>query len=618
MSPERNTAIVAHPYSALPEKPILRRAVPNPGPAEAWAALAPLLAGRPRVRLSRDGGRNYPLRNERDLTLTLPTQPAAPLIYASDGTCRTLCLDFDAKGPNAERSVLADVHTVCGLLHESGAAWIRDRSPSGGRHLYVPLAEPLAFHRARELVEAIALIAPTLDPSPHRGIRHGCIRMPGAVHRSGGHQELEMPLDHALAVASHPNGSDAMGRLWDALIEQRRLVRAAREVEEGTWTEATTLSHQDDERPLEPARVSSMSADMLRTATDGTWNRNRYCSPSEARQAVLVSAAGAGLQLVDIQRRIHSGMWPGLAQFYSRYSPPHRQSALKRDWVEARRYATSKSSHTVRKTNTSQLSTQRGGQPDFQFVRTWLNAFSASELRYGNDRRGLTKRLVLRAVAEACMKSGSRLVSFGVRSLAVAVGTDAGTVSRHLKELTAMAAPLLRLVRRGRGTEADAYELVIPDHLQHAAESRSWRPGKIHALRPVFRALGVPEALVFEELERAGNPMPVKTLVLQTGLSRSAVNDALAVLASWRLVTGIHGVWSVVANADLDELAEHLGMAEEVAAQVSRYRAERAEWHAWLQARAVAQSAGYLDDLQFGSLLWELAEPPDETVVLIR
>ncbi|QCU79708.1 hypothetical protein E7744_15445 (plasmid) [Citricoccus sp. SGAir0253] len=130
-----------------------------------------------------------------------------------------------------------------------------------------------------------------------------------------------MPLDHALAVASHPNGSDAMGRLWDALIEQRRLVRAAREVEEGTWTEATTLSHQDDERPLEPARVSSMSADMLRTATDGTWNRNRYCSPSEARQAVLVSAAGAGLQLVDIQRRIHSGMWPGLAQFYSRYSP---------------------------------------------------------------------------------------------------------------------------------------------------------------------------------------------------------------------------------------------------------------------------------------------------------
>lgn len=587
-------------------------------PAEAWAALAPLLAGRPRVRLSRDGGRNYPLRNERDLTLALPAQPAAPLIHASDGTCRTLCLDFDAKGSNGERAVLADVHTVSGLLHEAGAAWIRDRSPSGGRHLYVPLAEPLAFHRARELVEAMALIAPTLDPSPHRGIRHGCIRMPGAVHRSGGHQELEMPLDDALAVASHPNGPDAMDRLWDALTEQRRLVRAAREAEEDAWTEATSPPHQDEERPLEPARVSSMSADMLRTATDGTWNRNRYSSPSEARQAVLVSAAAGGLQLVDIQRRIQSGMWPGLAQFYSRYSPMHRQSALKRDWVEARRYAASKSSHTVRKTNTSGLSTQRGGQPDLQFVRTWLNAFSASELRYGNDRRGLTKRLVLRAVAEACMKSGSRVVSFGVRSLAIAVGTDAGTVSRHLNELTAVATPLLRLVRRGRGTEADVYELVIPDHLQHAAENRSWRPGKIHALRPVFRALGVPEAFVFEELERARKPMLVKTLVLKTGLSRSAVNDALAVLASWRLVTGHNGVWSVVAHADLDELAERIGVPEEVAAQVSRYRAERAEWHAWLQARAAAQSVGYLDDLQFGSLLWELAEPPDETVVLMR
>jgi DNA-binding transcriptional ArsR family regulator len=592
--------------------------VPDPGPAEVWAALAPLLAGRPRVRLSRDGGRNYPLRNERDLTPALPAQPAAPLIHTSDGTCRTLCLDFDAKGAGGEREVLADVHTVSGLLHEAGAAWIRDRSPNGGRHLYVPLAEPLAFHRARELVEAIGIIAPTLDPSPHRGIRHGCIRMPGAVHRSGGHQELEMSLEDALAVASHPNGADAMDRLWDDLTEQRRLVRAAREAEEEPWAETAPLPHHDDERPLQPATVSDMSADMLRTATDGTWNRNRYSTASEARQAVLVSAAAAGLQLVDIQRRIQTGIWPGFAQFYARYSPTHRQAALKRDWVEARRYTASRSPQTVRKTNTSRPTTQRGGQSDFHFVRTWLNALSASEARYGNDRRGLTKRLVLRAIAEACMKSGSRIVSFGVRSLAIAVGTDAGTVSRHLKELRTMSVPLIRLVRHGRGTEADAYELVIPDHLQNAAESRSWRSGKIHALRPVFRALGVPGALVFEELERAGNPMPVKTLVRQTGLSRSAVNDALVVLASWRLAEGTQGVWSAVANADLDELAERLGVAEDVAAQVSRYLAERAEWHAWLRARAEAHSAGYLDDLQFGSLLWELAEPPDETVVVIR
>jgi DNA-binding transcriptional ArsR family regulator len=512
--------------------------------------------------------------------------------------------------------VLADVHTVSGLLHEAGAAWIRDRSPNGGRHLYVPLAEPLAFHRARELVEAIALIAPTLDPSPHRGIRHGCIRMPGSVHRTGGHQELEMSLDEAVAAALHPNGPDAMDRLWHDLAEQRRLVRAAREAE--TWAETPPLPQHDDERPLEPTSVSGMSADMLRTATDGTWNRTRYSTASEARQAVLVSAAAAGLQLIDIQRRIQTGMWPGLAQFYSRYSPIHRQAALKRDWVEARRYVTSEPPNTVRKTNTSRPTTQRGAHSDFRFVRTWLNAFSASEHRYGNDRRGLTKRLVLRAIAEACMKSGSRIVSFGVRSLAVAVGTDAGTVSRHLKELRAMSAPLLRLVRRGRGTEADAYELVIPDHLQHAAETRSWRSGKIHALRPVFRALGVPESLVFEELERAGNPMPVMTLVRQTGLSRSAVSDALVVLASWRLATGVRGVWRVVANADLDELAERLGVVEDVAAQVSRYRTERAEWHAWLRARAEAQSAGYLHDLEFGSLLWELAEPPDETVVLMR
>ena len=580
--------------------------------------MATLIAGRPRVRISRDGGRNYPQRHERDLTDELPTRPAAVLIHAGDGTCRTLCLDFDAKGPNGQAAVLEDVHMVSGLLHAAGAAWIRDRSPSGGRHLYVPLAEPLPFHRGRELVEALALVAPTLDPSPHRGLRHGCIRVPGSVHASGGHQELESDLEQALAVATHRNGPDAVERLWSELEDQRTQVRTRRAGEDQEDQAEQPAGHPLDAFTavaFPSGRAPSMSAGMLSTALNGTWDSTRYPSASEARQAVLVNAAGSGLALTDVQRRIQDGTWPGLAQFYARYSSAHRQAALGRDWREAKRFIGADKSGTspVRRTNTSRPSTQRGAPTDFQLVRSWLNAMSSSEPRYGNDRRGLTKRMLLRAVAEACMKTGDTVIAFGVRALAVAVGTDAGTISRHLKELIEEATPLLKLVERGRGVEADSYELVIPEHLAEVSYSRSWKRGKVNALRPVFRELGVPEALVFEVLEQASTPLPVRDIVSATGLSRTATNDALAVLQSWRLGRITGGLWQIspgISDTYLEALSERLGVGELVLAQISRYRTERAEWHAWLQLRAEMQSAGFITDLDYANLLWELNEPP--------
>lgn len=540
------------------------------------------------------------------------------LIHAGDGTCRTLCLDFDAKGPHGPSAVATDVHLVAGLLHAAGAAWIQDHSPAGGRHLYVPLTEPLPFHRSRELVEALAVLAPTLDPSPHRGLRHGCIRVPGSAHRTGGHQELEMDLAEALTVATHRNGADAIDRLWDELSDHRQIVQAARAAEDhhDADTGRLTPPAQTDLIPGPTAPVNGMSAAMTHIAHHGTWDTTRYPSASEARQAVLVAAAAAGLALTDIQQRLTTGTWPGLAQFYARYSPAHRHTALRRDWTEAQRHCRTSTKSPVRRTNTSQPPTQRGAPPsDFQYVRSWLNALSTSEPRYGANRRGLIKRMVLRAVAEACLKTGNRVIAFGVRALALAVGTDAGTISRHLKELTSEEAPLLRLRSRGRGVEADSYELTIPDHLTEAAHTRSWRPGKVYALRPVFRELGTPEALVFEQLEQAPTPLPVKMLVAATGLSRTAVHDALAVLEAWRLAGGGGGLWAITPGADsgmLEALAERLGVTEQVAAQLSRYRTERAEWHAWLQARSEAKAAGFIEDLDYANLLWELAEPPPD------
>lgn len=151
-------------------------------PAQAWAALAPLLAGQPRVRLSRDAGKTYPQKNERSLTEALPTVPAAVRIFGKDGTCAAIFLDFDSSVAGIDW-VLADVRAVQSWLHNCGGRWIEDYSPNGGRHVYIPLQQRVTFSEARDLVEALGSRYRSLDKSPHQNLRHGCMRTPGSLHK---------------------------------------------------------------------------------------------------------------------------------------------------------------------------------------------------------------------------------------------------------------------------------------------------------------------------------------------------------------------------------------------------------------------------------------------------
>ncbi|MDQ2737535.1 MAG: hypothetical protein M3Y35_02675 [Actinomycetota bacterium] len=58
---------------------------------------------------------------------------------------------------------------------------------------------------------------------------------------------------------------------------------------------------------------------------------------------------------------------------------------------------------------------------------------------------------------------------------------------------------------------------------------RSWRAGKIQALRPVFPELGLPAAFVYEALEGGGSAQSSFELVADTGMVRSTVDER------WRL-----------------------------------------------------------------------------------
>ena len=586
-------------------------------PARAWAALTPLLAGQPRVRLSRDAGKTYPQKHERNLTEALPTLPAAVRIFGKDGTCAAIFLDFDASVAGVDW-VQADVRAVQTWLYSCGARWIEDYSPNGGRHVYIPLEQRVTFSEARDLVEALGNRHRSLDKTPHQNLLHGCMRTPGSPHKRGGHQQLAMSLSMAYDVARRPNSPSIWAAMTADIATEMAAVRALRLQQ--SFTPETT------DAPQAPQLTGRMSRAMQQMAQTGLYDANRYATDSDARQAIITGAAAAGLQLTDVERRILQGVWPGLASFYARYSSKHRIPALKRDWTNAvahlrKNPGSKEGKNNVRISPTSQPPTQAPGtkgnsissNPDAEHrhIRTWRNALRLKEHAYQDSRTGLARRMVLRALGEAAHMTASRFVEFGDRSLAVATGLDHTTVGAHLRALRSESDPLVMLVEQGRGTKGDLYMLTIPQDVKAAAEDLSWRKGKIHALRPVFRELGLPAAFVYEALEQSSTPLSTMEIVQITRLSRTAVTESLEVLAAWKMIArNATRAWSIVTGTSLKELAEHFGVLEAVAAQLHRYRIERILWKEWLSknVNTVAELLSPGEDYP-----WEMFEgPPDD------
>ena len=174
------------------------------------------------------------------------------------------------------------------------------------------------------------------------------------------------------------------------------------------------------------------------------------------------------------------------------------------------------------------------------------------------------------------MKTGSRYVAFGTRSLDLAAGMDHTTVAAHLRLLRDEDDPLVYLIENDRGLLGDLYELRIPDTVAARAGRLDWKAGKIHALRPVFRDLGLPAAFVYEALEQAKSSPTSFELSRQTGMARSTVYQALETLAAFNLVQQRAGRWTVQPGASLSVLAEQLGCATDMANRLAGHRLERA------------------------------------------
>lgn len=583
-------------------------------PEMTWA-LAPLVAGAPTYRLGRwIGGRfQYPRPlNPPRITATLPTRPAAVVIHGADGSVATLCLDLDTS--KALKGVVDDDAQRLGTLLEScGIRYVADHSPSGGRHLYIPLAERMSGPEARELVEAMTLLAPSLDPSPHQNVTDGCIRVPGSVHKSGGHQILTTPLAAAYDILRRRNPASAVTSLRLAMAPE---IRRVRELKDRTakMTAAATA------HGIRPVPFTGSQSPLRVLARTGLYDTAKYASPSEARMAVLNHFAACGWTLEQVRLEL-GGQFPGLAALYT--TTDRQKRLIDTEWAEACRWIQKRGTQvagirTTRINDTSPPEPTGGASRTsskaavHQLVNDLENVLYAvlDHRLKERGREGLSLRLLLRAVLGYMRTMETDLLDVGCRTFATALGKHHGTISRLLPVLQQASDGILTKIADARGRNADTYLIQLPQHFEQLARELSWRRGKIHGIRPVFRALGDVAALVYESIERGRFSPTTAAIVRSTGLSRTAVEMALGAMSTYTMIQRRHGQWTITAGTSLTALARRLGALDDAAAQIRRHRMQRAAWHAWLDRNLVPDLGEHEVEDPESNLYWI---PPSES-----
>jgi hypothetical protein len=223
--------------------------------------------------------------------------------------------------------------------------------------------------------------------------------------------------------------------------------------------------------------------------------------------------------------------------------------------------------------------------------------------------QAIAVRLVLLAVGQAAMVSGTSVIEFGTRNLALYAGLSHRTVARVLELLRNEPDPLLDLVNRRQLARADRYALRIPGRYVDSVRWRRPRAGRIEAVHPAFLVLGSAAALVYQVLDQA--EARGAEVARAARLSPSVTAAALRVLAEHGLAERGSNGWRR-GRADLDDVAESTGAADLHRERAERYKQDRLGWRARLQQYAGARTAPVAP----GDGWWPLDDEDDWTAML--
>lgn len=157
----------------------------------AWALTAEL-SPRPRVRVALEDVEGTTLNlygSTAPVAGPAPDAPWAVMLADRDGRFHLITFDLDAKEGSAaaaeDACTISDYLTRVGIEHV-----ICESGPTGGRHVWIALAEPADAQLVKDLGIAVKRACPSLDRTLISNPSTGCVRPPGAPHRLGGHSRV--------------------------------------------------------------------------------------------------------------------------------------------------------------------------------------------------------------------------------------------------------------------------------------------------------------------------------------------------------------------------------------------------------------------------------------------
>jgi len=518
-------------------------------------------------------------------------RPNAPwAVYLTDptGAFRLLAFDFDA----AKGDPAADAAKLCGWLEHAGLPHLLTRSgPSGGRHVWLALAEAVDAAAVDTLARLVRVRLPSLDIAPLANPVTGCVRPPGAPHRAGGSSTV-LAGDPAALAAPTVAAAD-VARLVETLAAGHRpepLAPLAGPAALPPTDRAGRLYLPGVRRQLPAGSVQAL--EVHAAAMDANRVLCRVLNGAAAARwrcadiAVLV-AHSPGLEHVRSQ-----GQGPGVPRRVR--GPVESRAVLARQWDRAVRWV---AAHP-RASNLEDPTFEPRAAALAELVEATQTRADAAAGRWAGP-GGPADRRVLDALCALSLHAVSPVVEADIRRLGLVCGIGRETARTAL----------LRLARDGwvtRHAPADGPRAAswilngalstvadVPSRSQAAprppgagsAERNRWltllrsRVGAAaHDVFTVAGGLGHAVGQLYATLNTQS--ASIGQLAHQLGTSLEDTGIRLGALRAARLVRRTRKGWSVVRTDRRDSAAVRLGVAGRLADRARRYALER-EVFAW-------------------------------------
>ena len=522
-----------------------------------------------------------------------PDRPWAVYLAGADRCYRLLCFDLDAKTARAAGAAARDAETIVGLLNDVGlAAVVCESGPTGGRHVWTALAEGVDALTVATLARLVRHVCPSLDIAPLTNPAAGCVRPPGAPHRSGGRSRV---LAGSTRSLTRPTGTRAQ------VVE---LVERLAELV--TSPQGAPAPAPDPRRPLpvdEHGRLYLPGGRRPLPASSATALReDAACGDASAvLWRVLIGAASARWRYADVAALTDE---PGMEHVRTwrdrgRRRPRTRtdaQRVLRRQWDRAVRHVASRRQAQV------------GDDPTFDaradaiaaHVRDVQARADASAGRWTRG-GGPADRRVLDALCVLAVQSLRSAVEADVRRLALMTGIGRETARTALLRLAEDGWTCQTVAAdgpHGAVWSIDPHDTIHrpADRTRSQADPRPAGAGAaerttlLHTLTQRVQAaahdLFTPGAGLGHH---AGNtyarttasPQDLAELSHATGTDPATTARTLDRLTTAGVLVRTRSGWRRPATDTRTRAARHLGTTGTLADRARRYRLERDLWAWW-------------------------------------